>query len=111
MPTNSTRPISARSCEALDPEERTALIRLLGDDFDFTALTELDETLRVQILEALPPKTVAEGVRELDSDDAVTILEDLEPEEQARDPRRNAAGRARRASSAASSIRRSRPAG
>ena len=58
--------------EALDPEERTALIRLLGDDFDFTALTELDETLRVQILEALPPKTVAEGVRELDSDDAVS---------------------------------------
>ena len=69
--------------EALDPEERTSLIRLLGDDFDFTALTELDETLRVQILEALPPKTVAEGVRDLDSDDAVSLLEDLEPEEQA----------------------------
>ena len=69
--------------EALDPEERTRLIRLLGDDFDFTALTELDETLRVQILEALPAKMVAEGVRDLDSDDAVTLLEDLEPEEQA----------------------------
>jgi magnesium transporter len=69
--------------EALEPDERTALIRLLGEDFDFTALTELDETLRVQILEALPPKTVAEGVAELDSDDAVSLLEDLEPEEQA----------------------------
>ncbi|HET7718114.1 MAG TPA: magnesium transporter [Bauldia sp.] len=69
--------------EALDPEERTGLIRLLGEDFDFAALTELDETLRVQILEALPPKTVAEGVAELESDDAVTLLEDLEPREQA----------------------------
>jgi magnesium transporter len=69
--------------EALSPEERTTLIRMLGEDFDFTALTELDETLRVQILEALPPKTVAEGVRELESDDAVALLEDLEPEEQA----------------------------
>lgn len=69
--------------EVLDPDERTGLIRLLGEDFDFTALTELDETLRVSILEALPAKTVAEGVRELDSDDAVTLLEDLEPEEQA----------------------------
>ncbi len=69
--------------EALEPEERTGLIQLLGDDFDFTALTELDETLRVQILEALSPKQVAEGVRDLDSDDAVTLLEDLEPEEQA----------------------------
>jgi len=69
--------------EALDPDERTGLIRLLGEDFDFTALTELDDTLRVQILEALPAKTVAEGVRELESDDAVMLLEDLEPEEQA----------------------------
>ena len=69
--------------EALDPDERTSLIRLLADSFDFTALTELDETLRVQILEALPAKTVAEGVLELDSDDAVALLEDLEPAEQA----------------------------
>lgn len=69
--------------EALDPDERTGLIRLLGEDFDFTALTELDETLRVQILEALPAKTVAEGVLELESDDAVALLEDLEPAERA----------------------------
>jgi magnesium transporter len=69
--------------EALEPGERTDLIGLLGEDFDFTALTELDETLRVQILEALPLRAVAEGVRELDSDDAVSLLEDLEPAEQA----------------------------
>ena len=69
--------------EALAPDERTGMIALLGDDFDFTALTELDETLRVQILEALPAKTVAEGVRELESDDAVALLEDLQPAEQA----------------------------
>jgi len=69
--------------EALEPDERTRLIALLGDDFDFAALTELDETLRAQILEALPPQAVADGVRELESDDAVAILEDLEPEERA----------------------------
>ncbi len=69
--------------KVLDPEERTGLIRLLGEDFDFAALTELDDTLRLQILEGLPAKTVAEGVRELESNDAVTLLEDLEPEEQA----------------------------
>jgi magnesium transporter len=67
--------------EALDPDERTGLIRLLGEDFDFTALTELDETLRVQILEGLPAKTVAEGMLELESDDAVALIEDLEPAE------------------------------
>lgn len=71
----------ARLLEALPPAERPRLIELLGSDFDFTALTELDETVRVQILEELSTKTVVEGVRDLDSDDAVYILEDLDDED------------------------------
>lgn len=67
--------------EALAPELRAPLVVLLGDDFDFAALTELDETVRVQILEELPHAAVAEGVRDLDSDDAVYILEDLDQED------------------------------
>jgi magnesium transporter len=63
--------------EALDHEERPQLIELMGADFDFTALTEVDDTVREEILEELEPQTVAEGVRDLDSDDAVYILEDL----------------------------------
>ena len=74
--------MSARSLEALEPEQRPALIGLLGDSFDFTALTELDEAVRVEILEELPTETVAEGVRDLDSDDAVYILEDLDKDDQ-----------------------------
>jgi magnesium transporter len=69
--------------EALDPELRPRLIALMGSDFDFTALTQVDDTIREEILEELPPATVAEGVRELDSDDAVAILEDLPKEDQA----------------------------
>jgi magnesium transporter len=69
--------------EALDAELRPQLIELMGADFDFTALTEVDDTVREEILEELPTETVAEGVRELDSDDAVYILEDLPKEEQA----------------------------
>lgn len=69
--------------EALDPELRPRLIELLGADFDFSALTEVDDTVREEILEELPSETVAEGVRELDSDDAVYILEDLPKQEQA----------------------------
>lgn len=64
--------------EALDPDERPRLISLLGSDFDFTALTEVDDAVREEILEELSPETVAEGVRELDTDDAVYILEDLD---------------------------------
>jgi magnesium transporter len=69
--------------EALDPELRPELIELMGKDFDFTALTEVDDTVREEILEELEPETVAEGVRDLDSDDAVYILEDLPKDEQA----------------------------
>lgn len=69
--------------EALDPELRPRLIALMGADFDFRALTQVDDNIREEILEELPPQTVAEGVRDLDSDDAVAILEDLTKEDQA----------------------------
>jgi magnesium transporter len=69
--------------EALDTELRPRLVELMGREFDFTALTEVDDTVREEILDELPSETVAEGVRELDSDDAVAILEDLPKDEQA----------------------------
>src|SRR5262249_60506844 len=68
--------------QAIDAEARPRLITLMGADFDFSALTQVDDTVREEILEELPTETVAEGVRELDSDDAVWILEDLPREEQ-----------------------------
>jgi magnesium transporter len=68
--------------EALGPELRPQLIELMGADFDFTALTEVDYAVREEILEELPAQTVAAGVRELDSDDAVAILQDLPKDEQ-----------------------------
>jgi magnesium transporter len=68
--------------EALDPELRPRLVALMGADFDFTVLTEVDEAVREEILEGLPAVTVAAGVRELDSDDAVYLLEHLPQEDQ-----------------------------
>src|SRR5262249_22096302 len=68
--------------EALEHDLRPRFIELMGREFDFTALTEVDDTVREEILEELPPETVAEGVRDLESDDAVQILEDLPQEEQ-----------------------------
>ena len=69
--------------EALAPDQRSRLVELLGIHFDFSALTEVDDAVREEILEEMPPAQVAEGVRELESDDAVAILEDLPKEEQA----------------------------
>ncbi|WP_421983318.1 magnesium transporter [Roseibium sp.] len=69
--------------ETLNADERAAFIRLLGDEFDYTALTETDEAVRLQVLEDLPNEVIAEGLGDLDSDDAVYILEDLDEDDQA----------------------------
>jgi magnesium transporter len=63
---------------ALEPNDRVSLVELTGTDFDFSALNEVDDTVREEILEELEPATVAEGVRELESDDAVELLEGLD---------------------------------
>jgi magnesium transporter len=68
--------------EALLPEQRLALVDLLGKDFDFSALTEVDEQIRLEIVDSLPNEQIAEAVKDLDSDDAVYILEDLDAEDQ-----------------------------
>lgn len=67
--------------EALEPDLRPRLVELTSEDFDFSALNEVDETVRDEILEELPPETVAEGVRELDSDDAVELLQGLDEDD------------------------------
>ncbi|MCV6575822.1 MAG: magnesium transporter [Cohaesibacter sp.] len=67
--------------EAFGPRDRQDFLDLLADDFDFSALIELDDSLRLKIVDSLPNEVVVEGVRELDSDDAVSILEDMEEED------------------------------
>ena len=67
---------------ALEPDDRVRLVELTGTDFHFSALNEVDDTVREEILEELEPETVAEGVRELESDDAVELLEALDEEDQ-----------------------------
>lgn len=67
----------------LEEEERPKLIEMIGETFDFSALTEIDEQMRVDILDALPLHLIAAGFVELESDDAVYILEDLSEDAQA----------------------------
>ncbi|MBB5538036.1 magnesium transporter [Rhizobium giardinii] len=68
--------------EAIQPEQRRALVSLLGEDFDLSALTEVDEAIRLDIVEHLPNEQIAAAIGEMDSDDAVYILEDLDQEDQ-----------------------------
>ena len=67
--------------EAVGEDYRNKIVELAGGDFDFAALTEVDEAIRLDIVENMSNAQVADGVRDLDSDDAVFILEDLETED------------------------------
>lgn len=67
--------------ESLKPERRQKLVELLGDSFNFDALTEVDEAIRVEIVDSIPNQDVARAISEMDSDDAVFILEDLGQED------------------------------
>ena len=67
--------------EALSADDRFALVSMLGDKFDYSALAEVDEAIRSHLIDLLPNADIARGVTDIDSDDAVYILEDIdEPE-------------------------------
>ena len=68
--------------EALEEDERLALVELTGDRFNYASLTEVDEAIRLQVVNDVPNETLANIVQDLDSDDAVFILEDMEIEDQ-----------------------------
>ena len=70
--------------ENLDREERAQVVKTLGAGFDLEVLTYLDVSLRDEVIEALEPQHIALSLSELDSDDAVDIVEDLDEEAQQR---------------------------
>lgn len=68
--------------EQVGPSDRKALIALWGREIDGEILSEIDESIREEVVDAMPRAALAEAVRELETDDVVDILEDLEEAEQ-----------------------------
>ncbi|SES25462.1 magnesium transporter [Tranquillimonas rosea] len=64
--------------EQIDSDKRHRLIALYGKAFDGEILSELDESVREDVIAALSPEVLTEAVRELESDDVVDLIEDLE---------------------------------
>lgn len=64
--------------ELLEPDQRVGLIQALGASFDYEVLSELDESVRDQLSEALPNDVLAKAVTELETDDAAYLIEGLE---------------------------------
>lgn len=66
--------------EQLSAEERKSFVELAGVDLPADILAELEEGVRDDVVEALDDGFLAEVVCDLDTDDAVYLLEDLEEE-------------------------------
>jgi magnesium transporter len=80
-----TRPLHyadlADLLETVDPEQRSAVLRVVGKELDPDTLPELDEAVREEVIEQIGLDKLAEAVTELDSDDAVYIIEELDEED------------------------------
>jgi magnesium transporter len=68
--------------EQISAFDRRRLIALYGSEFDGELLSELDESIREEVINLLHPEVLAEAVRDLESDDVVDLVEDLEEEQQ-----------------------------
>ncbi|MGB3243069.1 MAG: magnesium transporter [Sulfitobacter sp.] len=68
--------------EQISGFERAKLIRLYDREFDGEILSELDESIREEVIAILTPQVLTQAVRDMDSDDVVDLLEDLEGAQQ-----------------------------
>ena len=64
--------------EQINAYERARLVQLYGQKFDGEILSELDDTLREEIVSVLTPAVLADAVRDLETDDVVDLVEDLD---------------------------------
>jgi magnesium transporter len=64
--------------EALPTDDRASLIGIIHGDLDPEVLPMLDDDVRDEILALLGPREVAAALGELDTDDAVEVVQNLE---------------------------------
>ncbi|WP_195818474.1 magnesium transporter [Roseobacter sp. MH60115] len=68
--------------EQINAFDRSRLVRLYGREFDGEILSELDESIREEVISVLTPQVLTQAVRDMDSDDVVDLVEDLEDHQQ-----------------------------
>lgn len=69
--------------EQISATDRKNILAVWGGHVDGDVLSELDESLRDEVIASLRPDELAEALRELDSDDVVDLVEDLDVPRQA----------------------------
>ena len=67
--------------ERLPPAQAAELVRMLGDSLDAETLIYLDENTRDEIVDVMGMEALARQLPDLETDDAVNIIEELEQDE------------------------------
>jgi magnesium transporter len=70
--------------ELVDRDERATLAASITDLMSSEVVAELNDFVREEMMEALPPEAVAAITEQLETDDAVQLLEDLDKDNQRR---------------------------
>ena len=65
----------------LTSEQRLSFMGLVGRDLPSAVFAELDDHIRVEVVEFVDSPKLATTVEELDSDDAVFVLEDMDEDQ------------------------------
>ncbi|MEE4155165.1 MAG: magnesium transporter [Erythrobacter sp.] len=68
--------------ELVDRDERVRLAAAITDLMTSEVVAELNDFVREEMMQALPPEAVAAITEQLETDDAVQLLEDLDEEDQ-----------------------------
>lgn len=68
--------------EQISDAARIQLMQLWKGGIDGDVLSELDDSIREDIIDGLAPAELAEAVKDLDSDDVVDLVEDLDDAQQ-----------------------------
>ena len=68
--------------EQIDSADRKALIAIWAGGIDGEILSELEESVREEVIDFLAPDALAEAVRDMESDDVVDLVEFMNKSEQ-----------------------------
>jgi magnesium transporter len=68
--------------ELIDSDDRRQLATALAELLDADVLVEMNDHVREELVDALDPRRVADLAGEMETDDAVAMIEDLEEDEQ-----------------------------
>ncbi|PWG02569.1 magnesium transporter [Sphingosinicella humi] len=68
--------------EIVDRDERQALAAAIADLLDAEVFSEMNDWVREELIDALEPHEIADIAGQLETDDAVAIIEDMEEDDQ-----------------------------